>query len=263
MKRDGFTIVEVMIFLAISGLMLTMAIIGSGNLARQARFSDTINSFHSSVQREYEEVVSGVNTRQNTDLACGGATGVNTGTDSCILIGKVLSFQIDGSIIDVRNVTGLGTVENSGTILDQIKLAVPKLSTSGSKQFELTWGAKVQVASRETGTDVTDPKKSGSSRAVITNIGYLRGPNSSRIIPYYFYSSSQAASDVQIGLTKAVNDYDRTTNTKAYICITNDQDWPAASAPVAAIKLGDGQGAAGIDTMFEPSRSTTIPAECN
>src|SRR5687768_15768857 len=96
MKRDGYTIVEVMIFLAISGLMLSMAMIGSGNLARQTRYSDTVNSFHSTLQRVYEEIASGVNTRQASDADC--STGPNRlpGTDACLVLGKVISFNFNG-----------------------------------------------------------------------------------------------------------------------------------------------------------------------
>ena len=58
-----------MIFLAISGLLLTMAIIGSDGMARRARFTDSVNTLHSTFQKYYEQTASGVNTRGTVGVA--------------------------------------------------------------------------------------------------------------------------------------------------------------------------------------------------
>lgn len=268
MKRDGFTIVEVMIFLAISGLMLTMAVIGSGNLARQARYSDSVNSFHSMMQRTYEEVANGVNARQSTEEDCvtGGGQPHPPGTDDCLLIGKVVSFDYNyGQIATIRYVTDSPNTTPSGTPQQQISAALPRVQDSGSEAYELAWGASIQVASRETNpTAGGNPIKPGTTRAIINNVAFLRSPGGSQIIPYYFYSSAQTAASVQTGLRAAVATTlaaVRANDTKAYICITNREDWTTASAPVSAVVLGEGQGSVGIDTNFVPDR--TPAGECN
>lgn len=278
MKRDGFTIIEVMIFLAISGLMLAMAVIGSGNLARQARFSDSINSFHSTLQRQYEEVVNGVNTRQDSDAGCVGGAPQQPGTDSCILLGKVISFSpLAGRTIKIRYVTDDPNppYNATGTVLDQIQDAGPVATDTGMTTYELSWGAEFQTAYRKSTVTAGDPPastKSGSPAfAKIANIAFLRSPNGSQIIPYYFYSASDALNAVNAGLTRAtadplVNppaDTSGSTGIEAYICIVNKQEW-GANGPAAAIVLGGGQGAAAIDTKFEPTRSDVTPGvECD
>ena len=267
MKRDGFTIIEVMIFLAISGLMLTMAMIGSGNLARQARFSDSVNSFHSTLQREYEEVVNGVNIRPSSVAGCDGSIR-QTGTDDCVLLGKVISFDYAGGhFAHVRYVTDEPPYVATGTILDQIVAAKPKVSSANVRDYELSWGASFQTASRLTDvspTDVATLVKPGSSYALINNIAFLRSPNSSQITTYYFHAdNTNDPVDIQDNLRDAVADSIRTTSTQANICIRNTQDWSASTSPVAAIKLGVGQGSVAIDTKYEPSRSIVSPAECN
>lgn len=268
MKRDGFTIIEVIIFLAISGLMLTMAMVGSGNLARQARFSDTVNSFHSTLQREYEEVVSGVNTRSSTQPGCSGGAGTQTGTDDCLLLGKVISFdQNGGNTVTIRTVTDTPTspaYSTTGTIYTQIINANPQISTVNARTDELSWGASFQVASRNTDrTNASDLYKVGTTRAIVNNIAFLRGPASGQIIPYYFYTSNLAnVNGIESSLQAAVVDWNKTSNTEANICILNSQEYSGGSSPVAAIRLGVGKGSVAIETNFEPSRGDDNTKDC-
>ncbi len=274
MKRDGFTIIEVMIFLAISGLMLTMALIGSGNLARQARFSDTVNSLHSTLQKQFEDVANGVNTRATGSAGCSSGSPL-PGSDNCLLLGKVISFDDDGgSDITIRYVTGTPATTNA--LMTDLFMSNPQARTDGQSTIELAWGATFQVASRYTApSDLnnSDPRKLGDpSRARINNIAFIRSPNSSQIVTYFFYSDGTAVGDVQDGLTGtfaasgkdgATWNHPLTTGTQATICITNKEDWSVTSYPVAAILFGSGQGAASIDTNFSPTRDSSIPAECN
>ncbi len=271
MKRDGFTIVELIIFLAISGLLLTMAMIGSGNLARNARYSDSVNSFHSMMQRTYEEVANGVNTRQENEDDCvtGGGQSRAPGTDVCLLLGKVISFNYNnGTTATVRYVTDSPVAYlTTGTPQQQISASFPRVNDTASEVYELSWGASFQVASRETVPSVAAHNlmiKPGTNRAIINNVAFLRSPSGSQIIPYYFYSTAQDAASVQAGLRLAAANFtgnNRSTDTKAYICVTNRQDWTAATAPVAAIVLGVGQGSVAIDTNFNPVRTSL--GECN
>ncbi|MEO5690621.1 MAG: prepilin-type N-terminal cleavage/methylation domain-containing protein [Candidatus Saccharimonadales bacterium] len=274
MKRDGFTIIEVMIFLAISGLMLAMAMIGSGNLARQARFSDTVNGLHSTLQRQYEDVANGVNTRQIGSAGCS-AGSPQPGSDDCLLLGKVISFVDDGGTnITTRYITG--TPVPVVDLMTDLIASNPRVRAEGQESIDLAWGATFQVASRHTARSAAnpaDPIKPGyPSRARINNIAFIRSPNSSQIVTYFFYSSSTALAAVQAGLTGnpvtggingAMRNHPVTTGTQATICVTNKADWSTTNYPVAAILFGAGQGAAAIDTGFNPSRSNTIPAECN
>lgn len=255
-KGDGFTIIEVILFLAISGMLLLMAMIGSGEMARHARFSDTVNSFHSNVQRYYEEVTNGVNTRATTG-ACG-AGSVEGGTDSCLLLGRVISFGEDTSMGTVRYVTGSFNVADTGTIYDQIRAANVNVRDSGAQPIELAWGATFQSASRESSVIAGQPfKQVGSTRALVNNVAFIRHPNGSEIAQYYFYSLSTSRVDVQTGLTTALNALSAASDTTAAICLTNSVDFGATPSPIAAIMLGAGRGSASIDTNYQPTKGVT------
>lgn len=269
MKRDGFTIVEVMIFLAISGLMLSMAMIGSGNLAKQTRFSDSVNSFHSSLQRQFEEVVSGVNTRQSTDNDCiTGGQNLIPGTDECILLGKVITFNdVGGTQYTSRYVTDNGTSYSLiGTALAVIFNAQPRVHDTLLQSQDLAWGARFQVASRESAPLGGQPLKSaGSTRARINSIAFLRSPNGAGTITYYFFSpnpSSRASIELALRAATADPANQLTTNVRSHVCITNTEEWTSASAPVAAIVLGVGEGSVAIDTDYNPVR-TGSASQCN
>jgi hypothetical protein len=253
-KGDGFTVIEVMLFLAISGALLLMAMLGSGEMARHARFSDSVNSFHSNMQRYYEEVVSGVNTRAVNNACAPG--NVRAGTDSCLLIGRVISFNEDTSGGMVRYVTASGAVADTGSIYSQLQAGGVTVQSSGEQPLTLAWGALFQNASRASAIIAPQPlKQAGSTRALINNVAFLRHPNGSQIVPYFFYSTNTTLANVQTGLTTAVNALSLTSNTSANICITTSPtEFGATAAPVAAIMLGTGTGSASIDTNYQPTR---------
>lgn len=253
-KGDGFTVIEVMLFLTISGALLLMAMIGSGEMARQARFSDSVNSFHSNMQRYYEDVVSGVNTRAVND-ACDPGT-VRTGTDSCLLIGRVISFTEDSSAGIVRYATASSAVPDTGSIYDQLRVGSVTVQASGEQPINLAWGALFQNASRASGVIGAQPlKQAGSTRALVNNVAFLRHPNGSEIVPYFFYSTNSTLASVQSGLTTALNALSVASATTATICITTSPtEYAATAAPVAAILLGTGTGSASIDTNYSPTR---------
>lgn len=254
--QHGFTLIEVIIFLAISGLLLTMAILGSGSMARHARFSDTINALHSTMQRHYEGITAGVNTRPASG-GCGGTT-QELGTGSCLLLGKVISLANDSGDIIVRYVTGTG-VADSGSVYQQIQSAAPSVQTAGEETYTLPWGAVVTSATRRRPAALPgETNKATTTFAYITSIAWLRSPNASRIVPYYFRAASTSASDVQTALTSAVVAANTASTSDvqpndAVICIKNNQDWAIGASPLAAVEFGKGQGSAGIVTNFDPN----------
>lgn len=259
-KGDGFTVIEVMLFLAISGALLLMAMLGSGEMARHARFSDSVNSFHSNMQRYYEEVASGVNTRALNDGCAAG--NVRAGTDTCLLIGRVISFNEDTSGGIVRYATSSAAIPDTGSIYSQLQAGSVTVQASGEQPITLPWGALFQNASRASAVIAAQPlKQVGSTRALINNVAFLRHPNGSQIVPYFFYSTNNGLANVQSGLTTALNALSATSATTANICITTSPtEFGTTSPPVAAIMLGNGTGSASIDTNYEPTRG--IPGIC-
>lgn len=267
--------IELMIFLTISGLLLVIAFIGAGNMARYARFSDSVNTFQSLVLKQYGEVLSGVNTRVEND-GCGGSN--DPGSGSCLLLGKVISWAPDTSEPQIKiwyvTTTNMA-VQDIGDVYSQLAEASPTINIvdTTTEVSDLSWGASFQEASRSTAkVGVTDPVKTGSvpERALINSVAFLRGPNSSQIVPYYFYTSNYNDVATLTTSLRAATDAANYTKTSkgssgvpvtAVLCIINKKDWVSGS-PVAAVTFSQGSGAASIQTDFDPLR-TGVTAICS
>ena len=102
-KQHGFTIIEVSLFLAISGLMAAILMTGWTAKINQERYRDSVRSLHSFVQQQYNLVYNVENGRSG-ELDCAsavdpGVSGVNIprGQDDCVLLGRYIAVTSDKS----------------------------------------------------------------------------------------------------------------------------------------------------------------------
>lgn len=98
----GFTIIEVVLFLAITGVMIAGLLIGIGYSVTRQQYSDSVNSFAAVMQQQYDAVVnvssdrgsgSGVYVRDGSSIVCPSAdpSAGNIGTQGrseCTIIGR-------------------------------------------------------------------------------------------------------------------------------------------------------------------------------
>lgn len=107
-KHPGFTIIEVMLFLAITGLMLAGVMVAINGTVNRQRYVDAVDSFHNYLQSQYALVASVRNNRP-ASVACttaGISTGSTTdtrGTSDCTIIGRYLHTTGAGG----RNIASL------------------------------------------------------------------------------------------------------------------------------------------------------------
>lgn len=151
MKRrlGGYTIIEVMIVLAVSGGLLISAIVMLGGKQIQTQSAESVRSFESSVEAISREVSSGFYPSSTgctvpafgpvDPTAPGGASGGNTG---CIFLGKVFSMaSTSGTSIDL---IGRQFVNNSTTDdVSKLSEAQPVKLLSGATQYEYLFDLKV------------------------------------------------------------------------------------------------------------------------
>lgn len=242
--QAGFTIIEVTLFLAISGLLLLVALIGTGSMAARQRFTDTTDSLQAYLQIQYDEVVNGVNSRGANTECSGSAIQAGMST-SCLLLGKILT--VNGTTITSNYVIStaklLGTETTDQSRLDHAQL---KAVTADASTYELKWGG--------TAFNVT---RSDSPRKTIDTIAFLRLPDSGRMIRLYYASSggSQTASLQNAVKNDYPGAYDPTgslpANPTAVVCVQNDTDMPIAK-PRAAIFFDQGTNAGSIVTNYNP-----------
>jgi type II secretory pathway pseudopilin PulG len=186
-QQHGYTIVEVTLFLAISSLLVLIALVGTGLTLQAARFSDSSRSIHAYVQKQYDNVLNGVNPRPSSESCSAGTvstggTGDPIGTTSCLLLGKLLTFKPNTSVIQTYDIVGTESIPREWVLPDYsqpdnqlIHDFQPTIVRSTDVDtFEIPWGATI----------------SGSKRlgdgAAVDALAFIRSPKSSSIFTYVY-----------------------------------------------------------------------------
>ncbi len=149
--RAGFTIIESMLFLAISGLMIVGVIAGAGVSINVNRYKDSTTSLDAYLQGQYDKTINVQNDRNN-QLGCAG--GVITengnqarGTSTCMVIGRFISVMNDGTTLESQPVYAGTDGSKSGDDLTALVNSSLFLSSGAEspEAYTLEWGTKLVV----------------------------------------------------------------------------------------------------------------------
>lgn len=136
---QGYTIVEVMIFLAVTGVTLLSAMALLNGQQRKTEFSQAIRDAESQIQDVINDVSTGYYTNTGDFVCSVGAGGVNisTGTNNqgtnkdCIFVGRIIQFAPDGNTDTMKVYTSVGRrqVNTGGTFQEVTNLteAAPRV----------------------------------------------------------------------------------------------------------------------------------------
>jgi hypothetical protein len=209
-RQRGFTVIEVTLFLGITGLLFVIALLGTGGTIRTVRFSDSGRSTAAYVQRQYDDIINGLNSRLGTENCVAGVVGSTSqtpGTSDCLLMGRLLLFTKNSDRINVYNVIGTepASVDYSQTDTQLIAAFRPKaVTTTGVVDYSIPWGAYISGIKR-----LSDNQATGALLLV-------RSPKSSRIVNYTYKFTTPIATDLLPVVSNAAN-IGKTTN----FCIKN------------------------------------------
>ena len=147
-RRSGFTIIEVMLFLAITGALSVAILVGSGAALGQQRYRDSVNSFKGLIQEQYGQIANVVNseTEKPNCVRSGGNLSFDVdnqrarGTSECLVIGRFL--LVNGEEVSTYNVIGQpGAGDDTGD--DTAILGGYALSLQSPEVHEVSWGARI------------------------------------------------------------------------------------------------------------------------
>lgn len=152
--QNGFTIIETMLFLAVTGMLGTVILVGSGVAIGQQRYRDSVNSLKSYVQQQYSEVTNVINSRDKTwacdtngnVVAADALDGEPRGTSNCVLLGRYIQIDATGTKLTSSNVVGYKATGAATATSDLAELTTNyKLTASPIDQdtVDVSWGAQV------------------------------------------------------------------------------------------------------------------------
>lgn len=106
MKR-GFTIIEVVLVLAVSSLFAVGMFAGWNNNIEKHRYEDALNTLKSDIQAIFDDVQNPNRPVERASSACGAASSDQRGSSNCILLGRLVVFSPSGrGSIAVHDIVG-------------------------------------------------------------------------------------------------------------------------------------------------------------
>ena len=176
--RSGFTIIEVMLFLAISGALTVSILVGSGVAIGQQRYRDSVNTFKGLIQEQYSQITNVVNSDGDNPVCSPSGTTLDMsdqsnqarGTSDCLVMGRFL-------IVEETKVTAYDLIGQPPTapVKNDSKSDVTELKSyfmavQSPEVHDISWGARI-----------VQPK---STNGMIAGILIIRSPISGTILTY-------------------------------------------------------------------------------
>lgn len=93
-KQKGFTIIEVILFVAISGLLTSMLMVGVSMSINRQQYRDSVQSYAGFLRSEYSKVVNVENDRSRSVCPIDGADGrleTLRGQSECVIVGRYIT----------------------------------------------------------------------------------------------------------------------------------------------------------------------------
>jgi len=156
-RQAGFTIVEVMLFFAVSAVLAAAIFATSMLNINQQRYTDAVKSFKALVQEQYVNTTRVQNPNDINSHCPDSAIAKERGTNDCLVVGKLFSVTTGRTVV-IRNIVGGLPAEEkyTGTDIQAIQ-AMPNLYAvnAGAETLSPEWDTSVmaRLANQFPGTD--------------------------------------------------------------------------------------------------------------
>lgn len=178
-RGNGFTVIELMLFLAISGFLVIGIMAGATVAVNFQRYKDATNSFVNFVQGQYDRVAN-VQNNHEPNLQCTAASGIAVtptppvtvgASTECYIVGRLLSISDNGTKIRSEPVYA---TQGDGTGDD-----IAVLSSAGL--FLSSMSVDVDTYSPEWSTAIVPPKPTALTSMDGWNLLIARSPSTGSI----------------------------------------------------------------------------------
>jgi type II secretory pathway pseudopilin PulG len=157
--KAGFTIIEAMLFLAISGLFVVGVIIATGNSIGTQRYRDSVVSLQTVLQRQFSDINNVDHSSSTWKCVVSGGVPVITNTGStvasgvsdCVILGKYITSS-DGKTITIKDVVGVTIYGSYSSDIAALVSSNIVISPMGVETYGLEWGTVLKNTSGTTYT---------------------------------------------------------------------------------------------------------------
>lgn len=246
-RQAGYTVIELSLFLGISALLFTVAIFATGNTIRNARFTDSGRSLEAYIQKQYDNIINGVNPRPNSLTCSSGVVSNGTqtpGTSSCLLVGKLLLFQVGSHVVTSYDIVA----NDPGVNVDFSKTDEQLIAQDYQPQvvantnvlsYDITWQTPISGIKRTSDNQATNA------------LALIRSPRSQRILSYTYKEGATPTTGL---LLSVVGNYSTNSGKTTNFCITSAD---GLGAP-AKLEVGPGSNQSAARIIFD-----TTTGECD
>lgn len=149
--KFGFTIIETMLFLSVTGVLVVGVLAGTGSSINIQRYRDSVSTLKSVLEQQYADVSSVRNEVRTDDVSCDTNAVISTSTGTplkrgqsdCTVLGRYVT--IDGK--DIVSSSVIGNVPSTSTAYptDIAELQAFNLSllATSAESSQLEWGAQI------------------------------------------------------------------------------------------------------------------------
>ncbi|HVC36673.1 MAG TPA: prepilin-type N-terminal cleavage/methylation domain-containing protein [Candidatus Dormibacteraeota bacterium] len=258
-KSHGYTIIEVMIFLAISGFMFILAIAFVSGKQAKSEFKQGTNDINQQVQTVINDVSNGFYP-SNSNFSCSaGASGPPTftniateqgqngghssfGQGGCIFLGKVIQFSPQGSGgvgYNIFSVAGRQYMDGSNIVSTNLQqaaptaIAAPKSPISLTENKTLEWGLSVTKTFYDGNNINCSPSQNLGSIAFFGSFGQYAGTDlqsgaQSVMVACVPGSSLNNSGTQTVNDITNITDTDVVSNSQFVICFAGGQNQRAS-----------------------------------
>ena len=149
----GFTIIELILFLGITGALFAALILGVNTSIAQQRYKDSVTSYKALLEQQYSEVDNPRNERDDK-WVCTAENGIQSaqvgearGTSRCVILGRYVQVKDSGARIETGDVIGIEPLDGLSLTSDIVALAAyaPQLSPVQPQTQEISWQSTLHV----------------------------------------------------------------------------------------------------------------------
>lgn len=216
-RAAAFTIIEVMLFLAVSGVLVVAILAGSGAAIAAQRYKDAVATFQSDIQRQYEDSVAVYNGREGAADECDGGT---RGASSCIILGKMMAINGGEMVEYIVRGTEPATPPDVSDEYALLRAYSPIAVEATADSAQMEWGTGITVGGAEGATTAT--------------VLVLRSPRSGLT-----HTFTRSAIPPLAGLSDMIT----ATHTERQVVCVSPSGWTAAEA--MAVVIGEKASTAG------------------